>query len=375
MNNNPESPRPLRIGVVGCGNVMDGAYMPYIQRLKLSDGPLTVTWACDTRPEKAKPILAKWQIENFTTDYRGLCSAEDVDIVLILTAMESHGAITRQALENGKHVLVEKPLSTDLDEAGELLKFASTSQGILMCAPFVILSPTFRILRSRVQSGDIGKVLSARARYGWSGPDWNSWFYQSAGGCLFDLGVYNLTSLTGLLGPAQRVTALAGVAIPERIINGITVRVSVEDNAQVLLDFGDSVFGCVTAGFTIQKYRTPAIELYGSEGTLQLLGDDWAPQGYELWQNSVGAWQVFYETDPHWQWMDGLCHLLHCIRTGSRPLVTPEHAYHVLEIMLAARRAASQGKVQVIHSRFSLPEFAANTPAEAAHRIHDWTRE
>lgn len=370
-----ESTKPLRVGVVGCGNVMDGAYMPYIQRLALTDGPLEVTWACDTSFEKVRPILAKWHIKKFTPDYRELCESEDVDIVLVLTAMECHAAITRCALQAGKHVLVEKPLATNLDEAAELLDLAHTSRGHLLCAPFVILSPTFQTLWARVLAGDIGRVLSARALYGWSGPDWSTWFYSSAGGCLFDLAVYNLTSLTGLLGPAQRVTALTGVAIPERAVNGRLVRVEVEDNVQVLLDFGGSLFGVVTAGFTIQKYRTPAIELYGSEGTLQMLGDDWAPQGYELWKNDVGAWQVFYETDPHWQWMDGLHHLIQCIRNRARLRVTPEHAFHVLEIMLAARTSGREGRVQEIRSRFTLSELSAcRTAGEAPHRIHDWTR-
>src|SRR5437667_280948 len=87
-------------------------------------------------------------------------------------------------------------------------------------------------------SGDIGKPCSARARYGWAGPSWSEWFYKPGGGCLFDLGVYCITSLTGLLGPAKRVQAMTGIAIPEREINGRKIQVQAEDNAQVLLDFG-----------------------------------------------------------------------------------------------------------------------------------------
>ncbi len=48
----------------------------------------------------------------------------------------------------------------------------------------------------------------------------------------------------------------------------------------------------------MQKYRSPAIELYGTTGVLQLLGDDWAPEGYELWRNGHGAWEIHGETDP-----------------------------------------------------------------------------
>ena len=58
-----------------------------------------------------------------------------------------------------------------------------------------------------------------------------------------------------------------------------------DDNAHVLIDFGDARYAVVTTGFTMQKYRSPCIELYGTHGVLQMLGDDWAPEGYELWRN------------------------------------------------------------------------------------------
>jgi predicted dehydrogenase len=190
---------------------------------------------------------------------------------------------------------------------------------------------------------------------------------------LFDLGVYNVTSLTGFIGPAKRVTALTGVAIPERVIEGQRVEVEAEDNAHVLIDFGESVFAVVTTGFTMQKYRCPAIEIYGSEGTIQMMGDDWDPEGYELWQNKVGAWQIFEETDPNWPWTDGLHHLVECIEQGQRPIITPEHAYHVLEIMLKAQQSGREGQAKVIESTFTPPRFAGLEEAEgkAAHLIHD----
>jgi len=94
------------------------------------------------------------------------------------------------------------------------------------------------------------------------------------------------------------------------------VRVEADDNAHVLLDFGDSRFAVVTSGFTMQKYRSPAIELYGSEGTAQLLGDDGAPEGWELWRSAEGYWRVHPESDPHWQWTDGCG----TSSTASRPV-------------------------------------------------------
>jgi predicted dehydrogenase len=152
--------------------------------------------------------------------------------------------------------------------------------------------------------------------------------------------------------------------------------VEVEDNAHILLDFGEAVFAVVTSGFTMQKYQSPAFELYGTTGTIQMLGDDWAPEGYEIWQNEIGAWQKYYESDPHWQWTAGLAHLVECIRNGERPAVTPEHAFHVLEVMLAALASGHTGQAQNIESTF-VPDKrkTADLHAEQGHKIHDRRRE
>ncbi len=369
------SKRPVRIGIVGCGNVMDGAYMPLIQKL-IHKGLAEVVGVSHTSQARCQAILDKWAIPTCYASYRELCHAPEVDLVIILTSMKEHGAIAGEALRAGKHVLVEKPMAVSLKEAKGLVDLARKSPGYLVCAPFVTLSQTFQVIRDRVAAGDVGKVCLARARYGWSGPDWADWFYRPGSGPIFDLAVYSITSLTGILGPAKRVTAMTGTAQPTRMVNGKLVKVQVEDNAQILIDFGGAVFAVVTSGFTMQKYRSPALEFYGTAGTIQMLGDDWGPQGYELWQNSVGAWQTYDETEPHWQWTAGLDHLVDCIQRGRRPDLPAEHAYHVLEIMLAAQVSGRTGRAQEIKSTFRLnarKETAAD--AEAAHRIHDRTRE
>jgi predicted dehydrogenase len=168
--------------------------------------------------------------------------------------------------------------------------------------------------------------------------------------------------------------AMTGVAVPERVVQERTVQVEAEDNAQLLLDFGNSCFGALTAGFNLQQYRGPGLELFGTDGTLYLLGDDWDPDGYELWQNAAGCWQLFKESHPEWPWTDGLRHLVECIRSGQAPFVTPEHACHVLEIMLEAKQSARDGQARIIRSTFEPPAIAPGVEAPAAHRVHDRTR-
>lgn len=362
--------QPIRIGIVGCGSVMRGSYMPLIERLA-ARGWVTVTAACDVDAAKRARARDRFGIARVTAAYEDIVAAEDVDLVLVLTSMPAHGPITRAALEAGKHVLVEKPMAVTLEEAREILALARRSPGHLLCAPHIILSNTYQTMWRRIAAGDIGTPLSARALYGWAGPDWDTWYYQPGGGSLFDLGVYNVVSLTGLFGPAKRVMAMAGVAIPEREINGEHITVQADDNVHLLLDFGANVYAVVTTGYTLQKYRCAGIEVYGSEGTIQMIGEDWAPRGYELWQNSVGAWQVYEDTDSGWPWTDGLRHLVECIRTGATPLIQPEHAFHVLEIMLKAQESGRDGQAKPIESTFPPLAFGAAAEAVPAHLVHD----
>ena len=369
---------PVRIGIVGCGNVMDGAYMPVLQKLQ-QQNRVQVVGASHTSRARCRQVLKKWAIPRYFDSFQALCRAPDIDVVVILTPMISHAAIAREALQAGKHVLVEKPLAGSLREASQLLALAKRARRHLVCAPFVTLSPTFNIIRERIVRGDVGKICLARGRYGWSGPDWSEWFYRRGGGPIFDLAVYSITSLTGILGPVKRVAAMTGTAQSQRKIKGRLIKVVAEDNAQIILDFGRAVFASITSGFTMQKYRSPALELYGTDGTIQLMGDDWAPEGYELWQNGVDAWQTYGETDPHWNWTQGMVHLIDCIERRERPLVLPTHAYHVLEVMLAAQKAGRTGRAQRVTSRFALPQRRDTADpgashVEAAHRVHDRRR-
>ncbi|MBX9579889.1 MAG: Gfo/Idh/MocA family oxidoreductase [Gemmataceae bacterium] len=363
---------PVRVAIVGCGNVLS-AYWAECQKLA-ARGEAVVVAACG-RPAQRDLVVDRLGVRRFVTDHRELVEAPDVDLVVVLTPAPTHFEITRAALLAGKHVLAEKPLATTLAEADELVELAARGPGLLMPAPFTPLSPTYRAIADRIRRGDTGRPCLARGRYGWSGPWWGEWFYRPGGGPVFDLACYNVTSLTGWLGPVERVTAMTGAAIPERLVNGKPLPVGVEDTAQVLLDFGGACFGVVTSGFTMQQYRSPALEVYGTEGTVQMLGDDWDPDGYELWRNAAGCWQVFKETQPDWPWADGLRHLVECVRTGAKPVVTPEHARHVLEVMLAAHESGRDGAAKVVRSRFDPPAVGGPDPDEAAHRVHDRTRQ
>lgn len=372
MTSASSSTTPVGLGIVGCGSVAR-AYAEPIRRLQ-QEGKARAVACCDALAERARDYAARYGVDRAVADFDALLGLHGVDAVLIFTPNTLHVPIATAALAAGKHVLVEKPMATSIAEARALAAQARVSPGHLVCAPFVILSRTFQAMAERISRGDIGSPCSARALYGWAGPDWAAWFYQPGGGALFDLGVYNVAAMTGLIGPAKRVTAMASICVPERVVEGLHMKVEVADNIHLVLDFGRSMLGSIVTGFTIQQQRCPALEVYGEEGVIQMLGHTWAPQGYELWQNSAGCWQVFEGLDHDYHWTAGLNHLIECITTDVEPIVRPEHAAHVTETMIRALESGEKGVAFDLETDFAPVVFGKAEGRRAPHRVHDPTR-
>lgn len=139
---------PVRLGIAGCGNVL-GAYLALSVRLR-QQGLADVTVLCG-RERQRKSALAGWLTADFLTDYAELLARKDVDAVVLLTPMREHAPMAKAALQAGKHVLVEKPIATNLDDACELLAVAQECERFLVCAPFTLLSPTFQIISRRLR--------------------------------------------------------------------------------------------------------------------------------------------------------------------------------------------------------------------------------
>lgn len=318
------------------------------------------------------PILKKrFEFENFYTNYKNILEDPSIDVVLILTSMNEHASIAKHALLNDKHVLVEKPMATNMKELNELYGVAKKSKKILLPAPFVILSPTYQAIDGEIKSNSIGNISLARARYGWAGPSWGEWYYRTGGGPLFDLGVYNITTLTGLLGPVKNLVAKSSLSKSHRIINGKKVKAKTNDNFQIMLEFKSGCIGVVTTGFTMQQYNSPAVELYGADGTIQMLGDDWEPKGYEIWRNSRSSWEYYKTPYANWPWASGFTHLIECLIKKNKPLVQLDHAYHVNEIMIKIYESSKNSCQVAIKSDFKPLTFSKKIKLVKSHLDHD----
>jgi predicted dehydrogenase len=281
-----------------------------------------------------------------------------------LTDMQEHEHLNRRALEVGKHVWSEKPIANSLGAGEELLRIARQKRLRLWGAPITVQSPQFGFMARTLAAGSLGRVAAAHAHYGHEGPNWSAFFYEKGGGSLPDLGVYNLTSLTGLLGPARQVTAMVNIVTPHREITGRgKIEVTEEDNAMILMDHGNGVISHVQSGFNyFNPYghdgsgeRRYTISVVGSGGYMGLVGYDWAPQGVDLATHKEPQMRR-HVTDPKgYVWQQGAALAAECLATGRELLATPEHALHVLEIITAARESQATGRRIALRSSFKWP--------------------
>jgi predicted dehydrogenase len=286
------------------------------------------------------------------------------DLLVNTTNMQEHGRLNKIALNAGKNVWSEKPMATTYKEGKELYDLAKKKGLQIWGAPAVVNSPQFAFMAKQVNEGKLGRIAAAHAHYGHEGPEWSAFFYEKDGGSLPDLGVYNIASLTGLLGPVVSVVAMLNVITPTRQVGDKgKINVVAEDNAQVLMEHKSGALSHVQSGFNyFDPYGhagtgqdRPTISIVGSKGNVHLIGYDWKPFGVDMATKENEKTQRF-STDPGtYEWVEGASVIAESMVTGKEPLIKPEHSLHVLEIIEAARKSQATGKRIKLKSEFQWP--------------------
>jgi predicted dehydrogenase len=362
--------RPV-VGFLGAGNVL-GAYLGQLDRLA-ARGLAELGPVCAHSAERRDELALRRPGMRLVGTVEGVVGDPSVDVVVVITPPALHADHVRLALEAGKHVLCEKPVGEGRAEAEPLYRLAADRNRLLLAAPFVQLNPTFRALWTAIADGAIGRPHSARALYGTAGATWALWFHDGSVGPLAELGIYNLKSLTALLGPVEEIQIAESTAVATREVAGARLEEPGHDVQHVILRHRGGALSSLVTGQAIQRYRRPALEVYGTEGTANLLGDDWDSSGYELWRNSSAFWESHDSLDPTWLWCDGLRELAACVREERAPLASGSHDLHLLDIVAAARVASRERRAVAVQSGFDALDLRVAAPGELHHR-HDRTR-
>jgi 1,5-anhydro-D-fructose reductase (1,5-anhydro-D-mannitol-forming) len=266
----------LRIAAIGCGDIAQRRFFPQIEAL---GGSAELVAIAARNGERLRSCAARFGIPRTYTDAAAMVHDDGVDAVLVLTPPGSHADYAEMAIRAGKHVLVEKPMVTSLDEAARL-RAAVRAQRSVKPVTFVALpnsnTAEHDFVAGLLRDAAVGTITSVECHRGHRGPTHAGWFYKkhlAGGGVLSDLGIYGLTSVATLFGPAARMTALCTRHFDTRTLDdGTIVEPDVEDSALLSLTLENRIAvslntnwnGCLSHHAT--RARTIVI---GREGMLQ----------------------------------------------------------------------------------------------------------
>jgi predicted dehydrogenase len=229
----------LRIAAIGYGDIAQRRHFPDIAAL---NGTAELVAIAGRDRQRLKDCAGRFNVPQFYTDPAAMLREGAIDAVLVLTPPDSHAAYAEMAVRAGKHVMVEKPLVPTIDEAVRLCEAVRAQSSVKPITFFPLPNvgnPEHRLVEHLLRAGAVGEVTSVECHRGHRGPTHASWFYQkhlAGGGVLFDLGIYGLTSVATLFGPAVSMTACCSRHFETRVMDdGAVVRADVEDSALINL--------------------------------------------------------------------------------------------------------------------------------------------
>jgi predicted dehydrogenase len=160
---------PIGLAVIGAGY-----WGPKLVRAALATPAFRLEWLCDLDEERAHAVLGSYTTVRATTSYDRVLADPSVAAVAVATPAATHFDVVRAALEAGKHVLAEKPLTTSASEGEKLVGLARQSGLVLMCDHTYCYTPVVQRIRELVRGGAIGEIQfadSIRINLGLAQPD------------------------------------------------------------------------------------------------------------------------------------------------------------------------------------------------------------
>ncbi|HEY6014552.1 MAG TPA: Gfo/Idh/MocA family oxidoreductase [Candidatus Limnocylindrales bacterium] len=363
----------VRLLVVGCGDVFARHYLP---ALEASADRAEIRAVVDPRPGAAAEAVrsvARWSPEaTAETDLATALARVDLDAAVNLTPAPLHGPINAAILAAGRHLYSEKPLAGSVAEATRLIETAARRGLHFLCAPGSAATTRFRWLAETIASGRHGSPTLVVAHHADPGPAaWREYtgdptpFYREGVGPVFDHGVYRLHEMTTLLGPVARVQAMGSISSPTRVVRGgpltgRTIQVTTPDHVLINLEFRNGALGQLLASFGTAATKAPWLEIHFPMATLSFAGQSWepdAPASLYVDDEGPGASERWIDgidvpMDPAGVVETGVTHFIACLRGETRPILTAEHARHVLDVILQAYASIGDGRTHETETTF-----------------------
>jgi UDP-N-acetylglucosamine 3-dehydrogenase len=346
----------VRIGVIGCGGIAHAAHLPHY--VKLDNAELVAV--ADVAEDAARKTAEEFGAKDSYTDYRDLLKRDDIDAVSVTTPPKWHSEIAVAAARAGKHVLVEKPMARNVDEADAMVSAAKEAGVLLMATHQDRMGPMSEKVKELIDHGVIGKPYEIAS----VGGSWHMvgspWFYDkdiAGGGVGMDGLIYTAYMWTYWMGKVKSVYALTDTFVKKHPVyewhsdaeDDVTVtatpEMTVEDSLAILMRFENGAAGIVYSSW-VSPTSHGYCEILGSDGLIMPNGRNGeGPQVYV--SNDVAGlkkgWNPI-ETPDGDPYFGRIAHFVDCIRNGTTPITTGEEATAAVELIQAAYLSATHRK-------------------------------
>ncbi|QQE77554.1 Gfo/Idh/MocA family protein [Alicyclobacillus sp. SO9] len=353
--------RRIQVAIVGCGGIAFGKHLPALAKLE----GVEVAAFCDVVETNARKAAAEFGTADarVVTDYRDVMAMDNIDAVYVLTANFLHATVSIAALHAGKHVMCEKPMAMNSEEAASMLQAAHETGKILTVGYQNRFRKDSRYLKAACEAGDLGHIYAAKAiavRRRMV-PTWGNFLSRElqGGGPLIDVGTHALDLTLWMMDNYEPKTVL-GVTYDYLGTQGSSAnqwgpwdpeKYSVEDAAFALITFQNGASVVLESSWALNTLMTGEARtiLHGTKAGADMV------DGLRI--NGEKHGRLYTET-PDLNVPSALlgsavseqaadveaAHFIDCIRNETQPIVKPEQALVVTKILEAVYESASKGE-------------------------------
>jgi predicted dehydrogenase len=329
--------------MIGVGVIGYGYWGPNLVRNFSEVSGVRVVAVSDMRSDRLTQVQQRYPAIRTTTDYRELLTNSNIDAIAVATPVSTHFDLAMQVLNSGKHVFVEKPMTTTVEQAERLLDYAARCQRLIMVDHTFVFTGAVRKIKELIDTEQLGQLYyydSVRVNLG---------IFQHDVNVLWDLAAHDLSIMDYVLGMQPTVVAAMGIAhIPGQpkdvayltcIFDGnliahfhvnwlspVKVRRTLIGGDRRMILYDD-----LEPSEKVKIYNKGIALTNGAENKYQLLvsyrtGDMWAPQ-----LDTTEALKL--ET----------LHFVECLEQGKHPLTDGQAGLRVVRILEGASQSLSQG--------------------------------
>ncbi|MCT4566600.1 MAG: Gfo/Idh/MocA family oxidoreductase [Maledivibacter sp.] len=261
----------VNLGIIGCGKITKIRHAKELFECENAG----VAGFYDISKDRAKELVDEFGGKVYD-DYQDMLRDPEVDGVIICTPNSTHAQMSIEAMQQGKHVLVEKPMATTLEDSERIIKEAEKSDKIIMAAHNQRFTYAHSRAKEIISRGEMGRVLSFRCTLAHPGPEYFSvggagtWYLDkkaSGYGCISDLGIHRLDIIMYVLG--EKISKISGFArtLDKKKEDGTLAEVY--DNSVSILSMESGAIGTLNLSYTNYGDWDNSLVLYCEKGVIK----------------------------------------------------------------------------------------------------------